>query len=140
MCAHNANLRAEGMLAQWGFPNNYTLSKHLAEYMVSVVWCGAVSRRFACSTSACQVPLLASQNQCRQLRLLHCACVATDQMHLQQPVCQLQTGIWQVLNTCALFVCVYVPAGGRLPKVLQPACCHLPPHTHLLLCTGPVPR
>jgi hypothetical protein len=39
MPAHNANLRAEGLLAQWGFPNNYTLSKHLAEYMVSVVWC-----------------------------------------------------------------------------------------------------
>jgi hypothetical protein len=35
MPAHNANLRAEGMLAQWNFPNNYTLSKHLAEYMVA---------------------------------------------------------------------------------------------------------
>jgi hypothetical protein len=35
MPAHNANLRAEGLLAAWGFPNNYTLSKHLAEYMVS---------------------------------------------------------------------------------------------------------
>jgi hypothetical protein len=31
MPAHNANLRAEGLLAQWNFPNNYTLSKHLAE-------------------------------------------------------------------------------------------------------------
>jgi nucleoside-diphosphate-sugar epimerase len=35
MPAHNANLRAEGLLAQWNFPNNYTLSKHLAEYMVA---------------------------------------------------------------------------------------------------------
>jgi hypothetical protein len=35
MPAHNANLRAEGMLAQWNFPNNYTFSKHLAEYMVA---------------------------------------------------------------------------------------------------------
>jgi nucleoside-diphosphate-sugar epimerase len=35
MPAHNAELRAEGLLAQWNFPNNYTLSKHLAEYMVA---------------------------------------------------------------------------------------------------------
>lgn len=33
--AHNANLRAEGLLSQWNFPNNYTLSKHLAEYMLA---------------------------------------------------------------------------------------------------------
>jgi hypothetical protein len=35
MPTHNANLRAEGLLAQWNFPNNYTLSKHLSEYMVA---------------------------------------------------------------------------------------------------------
>jgi hypothetical protein len=35
MPAHNANLRAEGLLSQWNFPNNYTLSKHLAEYMIA---------------------------------------------------------------------------------------------------------
>jgi nucleoside-diphosphate-sugar epimerase len=36
MPPHNANLRAEGLLSQWNFPNNYTLSKHLAEYMLAV--------------------------------------------------------------------------------------------------------
>ncbi|KAF8064520.1 KIN4A [Scenedesmus sp. PABB004] len=35
MPAHNANLRAEGLMKAWNFPNNYTLSKHLAEYMVA---------------------------------------------------------------------------------------------------------
>jgi nucleoside-diphosphate-sugar epimerase len=35
MPPHNANLRAEGLLSQWNFPNNYTLSKHLAEYMLA---------------------------------------------------------------------------------------------------------
>eukprot|EP00882_Tetradesmus_deserticola_P006829 GHRQ01007191.1.p1 GENE.GHRQ01007191.1~~GHRQ01007191.1.p1 ORF type:complete len:264 (+),score=67.51 GHRQ01007191.1:414-1205(+) len=35
MPAHNANSRAAGLMKAWNFPNNYTLSKHLAEYMVA---------------------------------------------------------------------------------------------------------
>jgi hypothetical protein len=35
MPAHNANSRTAGLLKAWNFPNNYTLSKHLAEYMVA---------------------------------------------------------------------------------------------------------
>jgi len=33
--SHNANARAECLMKHWNFPNNYTLSKHLAEYMVA---------------------------------------------------------------------------------------------------------
>eukprot|EP00775_Hariotina_reticulata_P006278 gene6278-6517_t len=33
--AHNANSRSECLMKHWNFPNNYTLSKHLAEYMVA---------------------------------------------------------------------------------------------------------
>jgi hypothetical protein len=35
MPAHNANSRVAGLMKAWNFPNNYTLSKHLAEYMVA---------------------------------------------------------------------------------------------------------
>lgn len=35
MPAHNANSRAAALMKAWNFPNNYTLSKHLAEYMVA---------------------------------------------------------------------------------------------------------
>lgn len=33
--SHTANSRAEGLMKAWNFPNNYTLSKHLTEYMVA---------------------------------------------------------------------------------------------------------